>query len=114
MLAANRIILFVKSPQAIANFYNEKFGFRIREASENGKWIDLDAGGFSIGLHSGGKLNKSTASPKIAFFSKNVEASRKELLASGVKIGTVMKFGALRFCNVKDPEGNRFLISNRK
>lgn len=114
MLAANRVIFFVKNPKVIAEFYVEKFGLKIRETSENGKWIDLDAGGFSIGLHGGGKTNKSSTSPKVVFFSKNVEATKKELTANGVKLGAVIKFGTLRFCDGKDPEGNRFQKSNRK
>lgn len=113
MLAINRIILFVKNPRAIANFYSEKLGLKIRETSEDGKWIDLDAGTIRIGLHSGGKSKKPSTS-KIVFYSKDVGASRKKLMANGVKLGVVHEFGALRFCGGKDPEGNLFQISNRR
>lgn len=114
MLSVNRIILFVKSPKVVANFYSELLGLKIREASEDGKWIDLDAGGIRIGLHAGGKTKKTSPGSKIAFFSKDVPATRKKLMAAGVKLSVVHEFGNLRFCDGKDPEGNLFQISNRK
>lgn len=114
MLGANRIILFVKNPKAVASFYSEKIGLKIRETSEDGKWIDLDAGGIRIGLHAGGKAKKTSPGSKIAFFSKDVGATRKKLMAAGVKLGVVHEFGDLRFCDGKDPDGNPFQISNRR
>lgn len=114
MLAVNRIILFVKSPKAVANFYSEKLGLKIRETSEDGKWIDLDAGGVRLGLHAGGKTKKTSSASKIVFFSKDVVATRKKLMAAGVKLGVVHEFDDLRFCDGKDSEGNLFQISNRK
>ncbi len=114
MLGINRIILFVKNPKAVAIFYSEKLGLKIRETSEDGKWIDLDAGGIRIGLHAGGKAKRVATNSKIAFFSKNVDATRKKLMATGVKLGVIHEFGDLRFCKGKDPEGNLFQISNRK
>jgi len=113
-LSANRIILFVKDPQGVADFYVEKIGLKIVESTEDGKWIDLDAGGVRIGLHHGGKLNKSSSSPKIVFYSKDVSATAEKLVANGAKMGSIKKFGSLRFCEGQDPEGNRFQISNRK
>lgn len=113
MLGINRIILFVKNPKALAELYSKKLGLKVRETAEDGKWIDLDAGGIRIGLHAGGKAKKSSTS-KIVFFSKDVEATRKKLMAAGLKLSVVREFGRLRFCDGKDPEGNLFQISNRK
>jgi hypothetical protein len=114
MISANRIILFVKKPKTVADFYLKFFDLKVLETSENGKWIDLDAGGIRIGLHSASRSPKSSPSSKIVFYAKDVAKLRDKLISKGLNLSEIFELEDLKFCDGKDPEGNRFQISNRK
>ena len=112
-LKANRLILFVKDAPKVAAFYRDVMGLKINGDADDKKWIDVDAGGFSIGLHGGGKPVSAAGRPKLAFYAKDVAGARERLVERGAKLGKLMSFGELRFCDGKDPEGNLFQLSNR-
>jgi predicted enzyme related to lactoylglutathione lyase len=112
-LIAKALILFVRDVPLVAKFYEEVLALKVEESSPDKKWIKLDAGAFSIGIHSGGRPNDWRRAPKLVFYSVDVERTRSELKKRGVKIGEIKSSGKLAFCDGKDPEGNPFQISNR-
>ena len=50
---------------------------------------------------------------KIVFGVKDVIKSKALIEERGLKMGNIITFGDLNFCDGKDPEGNVFQISSR-
>ena len=116
----NRIIIFVADVDKCAAFYQNTFGFTAKPG-RTPEWVELDTGGCTLAFHQarakGAKVSKGTGSSanphKIVFSTKDVEGKRAELIRKGVKMGAVMKFEQLVFCDGTDPEGHKFQLSNR-
>lgn len=108
-----RVILFVKNVPAQAAFYRDVFGLKVKGDPADKGWVELAAGGISLGLHSGGKSNDASKPAKIVFFCDDVEVARTELIKRGVKMAKIKSSGSMQMCDGKDPEGNPFQISNR-
>jgi catechol-2,3-dioxygenase len=111
-LEIKRVILFVRDVAAVAVFYREVLGLRVKNA-DSPDWLEFDAGACTLALHNGGTPNHARRSPKIVFAAADVEGTREELMKRGARLGPVKGFGTLQFCDGKDPEGNVFQISNR-
>jgi hypothetical protein len=75
--------------------------------------VEFDGGGCSLALHKGGAARSSDRGPKVVFGTNDVKKSREILIERGAKMGKVKIFGPLNLCEGKDPEGNRFQLSNR-
>ena len=101
-----RIILFVRSLDALAAFYRDVIGLEIRQGSPKEGWVDFGP----LALHRGKPRRGST---KIAFFAKDVKQAREELVLRGADFGKVREFGDLVLCDGQDPEGNPIQLSNR-
>ena len=116
-----RIIIFVADVEQCARFYVEAFGFTV-VPSEFGaaEWMELETGGCRLAFHKArgpdGSIDVATGGPmnphKIVFHAGDVEAARSALLARGVVIGEIRKFGDLICCDGQDPEGHVFQIAN--
>ncbi|MBV9551113.1 MAG: VOC family protein [Alphaproteobacteria bacterium] len=104
-----RVILFTARIDEMRAFYGEVLGLKLL-TDEKG-WKEFDAGGTRIALHSG-PSSPGTKGPKLAFFTKDVAATRAKLMAKGAKFG---KVGGAPFflCNGKDPDGNPIQLSSR-
>lgn len=118
----NRIIIFVADVEKCARFYADVFGFTpVTSDQPPTEWIELDTGGCRLAFHKArgtrGPVDSPTGGPmnphKIVFHAEDVQATRAALIARGVAMGKVHQFGALTFCDGKDPEGHVFQISNR-
>ena len=109
-LAMRRVVLFTRNLDKMATFYRDVL--RLPPRRGGSELIEFDAGGCFIALHSGSSAVGKRA-PKLVFYSKNVEATRDELVARGAKLGRVMSGPGLTRCEGKDPDGNPFQISNR-
>jgi catechol 2,3-dioxygenase-like lactoylglutathione lyase family enzyme len=104
-----RIILFTAQMDAMATFYGEVLGLKL--VTDEKGWKEFDAGGTRIALHSG-TASPGKKGPKLAFFAKDVAATRARLVAKGAAFG---KVGGAPFflCNGKDPDGNPVQLSAR-
>jgi len=104
-----RVILFTARMEAMAAFYGEVLGLKL--VTDEKGWKEFDAGGTRIALHSG-PASPGTKGPKLAFFARDVAATRVKLVARGAKFG---KVGAAPFflCNGQDPDGNPIQLSAR-
>ena len=105
-----RIILFTAQMDTMSRFYGEVLGLQL-VTSEKG-WREYDAGGVTIGLHSG-PWSPGRKGPKIAFYANDVAAARAELTTRGAKFGKVREGEVYTLCDGKDPDGNPIQLSNR-
>ena len=113
-LAVNRIIYFTNKMKTMATFYRDVIGLKPIEDAEfpPTEWIEFDAGACTIALHKGSPGTPASRN-KIVFFVEDVAKTREELISRGAKMGTFNPTSALHLCDGKDPEGNKFQISNR-
>ncbi|HMR39752.1 MAG TPA: VOC family protein [Ignavibacteria bacterium] len=109
------IILFVNDVPGVAEFYRDILGFKITDKIDP-EWTELDCGSCNIGLHKIGKTGniKKETGVKIAFGVKDVAKAKALIESRGHKMGKIVTFGELNFCDGSDPEGNKFQISNRR
>lgn len=115
MLPISRIILFVRDPHRVANFYQTHFGLQLLEGAED-DWIELSAGGCTLALHRAKRTADSTEqhpSTTIVFGVQDVQAAKALFAANGLKFGKVYESADFAFANAKDPEGNAIQISSR-
>ena len=108
-MTAARVILFTRQIDKMTAFYRDVMGLKV--VTNDPGWRELDAGGITIGLHSG-PPSPGKKGPKIAFKAKDVAAVAKALNARGAKFGKV-SVGEYQLCNGKDPDGNPIQLSNR-
>jgi len=117
-----RVIVFVADVQLCATFYRTMFGFReIPSSYPPSEWAELDAGGCKLAFHKAhgpeGPIESPTGSSadphKLAFFAEDVVAVRSALVAAGVRMDGVLRYGDLVLCHGHDPEGHIFQITNR-
>jgi len=107
-----RVILFAADVPATAAFYAKAFGLTVRGDAADREFVDMDAGGCRLAVHRGAPA-KSRGAPRIVFGCDDVAAARELLAKLGAKMGKLVEFEDLRFCDGADPSGNVFQISNR-
>jgi predicted enzyme related to lactoylglutathione lyase len=113
-LECSRIVLFVKDIRIMGAFYRDVLGLTPKITPDNpNAWLEFHAGAISIALHEHGVPNKAKRPPKIAFYAKDVAATRESLIARGAKLSKIIKTDWFEFCNGHDPENNHFSISSR-
>ena len=107
-----RLILWVRDPVALVNWYCETFSWResVREVAEG--WIEIDANGFILALHGGTDL-KPRRWPKIQVAVDDVAQFRAQLMQRGVKMSVIYEWKHLQWSECGDPEGNTVQICNR-
>lgn len=111
-LEVRRVILFTTTFAAMRDFYRDVLGLQIAEEEDG--WADFDAGPIRLAIHAGrGGGSGDAGAHKITFLAEDVEAVRAQLIARGVEMGEVIRFGSTAICDGYDPGGNRFQISNR-
>ena len=109
-LRLSRIVLFTSNMDAMAAFYRDVLGLKLK-SKEKG-WLTFDAGACEIALH-GGKSKPGARPPKLGFDVKDVAAAREALVQRGARMGKVSSDGTLMLCGGKDPDGNPFGLTNR-
>ena len=110
----NRIIYFTNKMKTMTDFYRDVIGLKPIEDAEFAPtdWCEFDAGACTIALHKGSPGTPASRN-KIVFFVEDVAKTREALIARGAKMGKSNPQSALHLCDGKDPEGNKFQISNR-
>jgi catechol 2,3-dioxygenase-like lactoylglutathione lyase family enzyme len=118
-------IVFAKDVARLRTFYETTLGLRVVDATPEGDWVRLDAGGAGLALHGIPKgvakgividdppRAREAAPIKLAFHADDPEAERARLVERGVTMRSVRRFGTVVFCDGLDPEGNVFQITNR-
>ncbi|MDZ4711241.1 MAG: VOC family protein [bacterium] len=109
-----RIIFFVKDVAKSAEFYRDIIGLEII-GEINSEWTELKAGGCNLALHrsSATSAKKGDSGVKIVFATADVEKSKSELESKGLKMGKLITYEKIKFCDGTDPDGNKFQFSDR-
>lgn len=108
-----RIIYFTNKMKLMTEFYRDVIGLSPVEGEyDPSEFLEFDAGACTIALHKGSPGTPASRN-KIVFYSDNVGKTREELISRGAKMGKFNPTSALHLCDGKDPEGNKFQISNR-
>jgi catechol 2,3-dioxygenase-like lactoylglutathione lyase family enzyme len=111
-----QVILFTGDAGRLRDFYVGALGLSVLEDSPG--WIRLDAGRGVLALHD--LPGEPTGDParrredsywKPCFQVDDVEVTRARLVAAGVAMGEVHRFGEVVFCDGTDPDGNIFQIT---
>lgn len=111
----SRILLYVRDPQAIADFYIKHFGF-VRRPQVRDDLIEVKHpdNGFSLLLHQNTKGNRIGQSCiKLVFDVDDIEGFKREAAQNGLKFGATFKGDGFEFANARDPAKNPIQISRR-
>ena len=120
MMKLRCAVLFAKDLPALVAFYRDGFGLRV--VTDTPTWVELDAGGASIGVHAIPKEIADgivIASPperraetpiKLVFEATDLEAAIADLTRRGALMDAPNAWGG---CDGIDPEGNVFQIARR-
>ncbi|MTH96435.1 VOC family protein [Roseibium sp. RKSG952] len=116
MACLNRITLYVRDVDAVADFYQEHFRHKVvRE--DNDRLVELvpaDDNGFTLQLHPLAKGRKAGQSlVKLVFSVHDVEAFCRQSARRGLVFGPIHPYPGYAFANAKDPAGNAISVSSR-
>jgi predicted enzyme related to lactoylglutathione lyase len=75
-------------------------------------FVELDAGPCRLAIHSAHKMTPGRT--KMAFYVRDVAATRRKLEARGAKMGKLLEGRGVVICDGQDPAGNRFQITSRR
>ena len=113
--SVSRILLYVRDPQKIADFYVEHFAF-IQKPQVRDDLIEVRSSvcAFSLLLHQASKGHRLGQSCiKIVFDVEDIEAFKKKSEKKGLKFGVTYKGEGYEFANARDPAKNPIQISRR-
>jgi catechol-2,3-dioxygenase len=113
-----QLILFTRDAERLRDFYLETIGLTLIDESPG--WIRLDAGVVVLALHDlpgepvvDPAVARSDSYWKPCFHADDVEAMRASLVAAGVAMGEIHRFGDVAYCGGIDLDGNVFQITTR-
>ncbi|CTQ66769.1 VOC family protein [Roseibium alexandrii] len=110
----NRLTLYVRDVEAVAEFYCRHFGYTARPA--DGGLIELHSldEGCQLLLHPLAKGRKAGQTlVKLVFQVEDVVSEKSVLAKKGLEFGPIHHGNGYQFANTKDPAGNAVSISNR-
>ncbi len=115
----SRVVVYVANPIPCAEFYIKHLGLTKGAWTET--WAEVSSGGVKIGFHQAygpdGPIRTATGSRdhphKLSFQMDDVVQARQELLAQGVPMGEIKRYGELTLCDGVDIEGHVFQICNQ-
>lgn len=113
--SVSRILLYVRDPEKIADFYTTYFGL-VKQPLAHDDLIELQTsdGGFSLLLHQASKGHKIGQScVKIVFDVDDIEAFKESSAKKGLRFGVTHKGEGYEFSNARDPARNPIQISRR-
>ncbi len=109
-LELRRVIVFALDMEKLTAFYEKVLGLSI--CGREPGWVDFDAGACHFALHKS-HTKADGRRPKLAFYARDVAATRAALIKKGARMGPVKSTAHFDMCDGKDPEGNPFQVSSR-
>jgi predicted enzyme related to lactoylglutathione lyase len=114
-LALNRLIIYAKNVDEIAQFYEKHFSFKATRLPGD-RIVELVAqdGGANLMLHQAAKGQRSGQSlVKLVFDTENVQAFCTRCVENGLEFGPIHQADGYQFANAKDPCQNSIQVSSR-
>ncbi len=111
----NRVVIYSKNPQKMADFYVRHFLF-VAEPDHDGSMINLipSTGGARITLHPSAKSQRmGQVLVKLSFDARDVAGFKEKAAKAGLSFGKIWQADGYEFANAKDPDGNSVQISSR-
>lgn len=111
----SRLVLYVRDPQRIADFYALHFGFS-QKPTRHDDLIEIVSapGNFSLLLHRASKGHRSGQTcVKLVFDVDDIEGFKTAAAKKGLKFGTTYRGEGYEFANARDPAKNPIQISRR-
>lgn len=123
--AIGQVMLYVKDPRSVADFWVQKLGFvELEQQPAPDGTISVEIAptkqaGTSFVLFSRDVIAKyepelTLGTPSILLNSHDLDASHKDFAAKGVAVGEVMTMQGMRTFNFSDNEGNYFAVREVK
>lgn len=115
MAPLNRVVLYVRSVEDSAAFYERHFGFVARR-DEGDRIVELEhpEGGVSLMLHPAAKGQRSGQSlVKLVFDVEDVAAFCAASASMGLVFGAIHQADGYQFANARDPSDNPISVSSR-
>jgi len=109
------IAYYVRDVAQARRFYGDLLGLRPGDWF-NELWIEYDLGNATFALDGTGEelgIQPGTSSGA-AFEVDDIDALRLRLIDAGTTVTEVFDFPPCRACFANDPEGNRFILHQRK
>ncbi len=109
------VVYYVRDVPQARRFYGETLGLRPSEWF-NDEWIEFDLGNATFALDGTGEELGITPGTSLgaAFEVDDIGAMRQRLLDAGAQATEVYEFPPCWTCFARDPEGNRFVLHQRK
>lgn len=109
------VAYYVRDMPRARRFYGDVLGLAPGEWF-NEEWIEFDLGNATFALDATGEELGITpgSSSGAAFEVDDIAATRQRLIDAGAEATEVFEFPPCWTCFVRDPEGNRFAIHQRK
>lgn len=115
-----KVMVYVKDPRAVADFWTEKIGFtEVRQQEMNNQVLSIELAPnetsdchlvlFNRAIVEEMSGDISLGTPSILFGSYDINTMRSDLIAKGVTVGEIMEMGSRTF-NFADVEGNYFAV----
>ena len=102
-----RVWYRVRDLDAGREFYTRTLGFTLTSFDAADRWAELERGQMKIGLTEEDPGVDAVASIDV----RDVRAEAERLRAVGLEVGTILELhGAMRLCDVYDPDGNRLQL----
>ncbi len=115
----SRVILFVDDMAKMKSFYVDVVGLTEVPGGDE-MFVSLDSGGAQLSLHQippeyqgNDGSERADCAVKFVFHSDDVDSDREALVARGVRMREINRWGEIELCDGIDPEGNIFQLSNR-
>jgi catechol 2,3-dioxygenase-like lactoylglutathione lyase family enzyme len=115
LVVLNRVVIYSKNIQKMADFYVRHFSF-VAEPDTDGRMINLFPlkGGATISLHPAAKSQRmGQVLVKLTFDFDDISGFSKKAARGGLKFGAIWKADGYEFANAKDPDGNSISISSK-
>ncbi len=115
-----KVMVYVKDPRAVADFWIDKIGFaQVKQQEMNNQLLSIELVPnklsdchlvlFNRAIVEEMSEGISLGTPSILFGSYDITAMRNELIGKGVTVGEIVEIGGRTF-NFADVEGNYFAV----
>jgi catechol 2,3-dioxygenase-like lactoylglutathione lyase family enzyme len=120
----SQLILFVHDAPRMQAFYEQVLGLVVVDGDAAAGFVRLGdpAGGAILAVHATPAVGAPSDPPaaredtaqKPCFHVDDIAAARASLVARGVTVREIHRFGGVAFCDALDPEGNIFQLTTRQ